>query len=62
MYLIFQDVPIGKNFFDPNSGEYFEKVSDNSAMFISGGDYFEGVIETFGATEFVSEPSPESGY
>ena len=62
MILVFNDIAIGENFFDPNSGEYFEKVTNDSGKFISGGDYFEGVIETFGATEFVSEPQPNSGY
>lgn len=60
--MFFAEVKIGQNFFDPNSGEYFEKIGDNTAKFISGGDYFEGTVETFDEVDFVSLPWPESGY
>jgi hypothetical protein len=60
--MIFKDILIGENFFDPNSGEYFIKVTDNSGKFISGGDYFEGEVVEFDNSDFVSRPWPESGY
>lgn len=37
----FQKLNIGDTFFDPFSGEYFEKTSDTTAIFITGGDAFQ---------------------
>lgn len=51
--MIFKDILIGHSFFDPNSGEYFIKTDDNTAEFISGGSYFEGLTETFSQDDFV---------
>ena len=36
----FCQVNIGDQFYDPYSGEYFRKISNTHAEFMSGGDYF----------------------
>jgi uncharacterized membrane protein YcgQ (UPF0703/DUF1980 family) len=51
--MFFRDIPIGSNFFDPNSGEYFIKTDNTTAEFTSGGSYFEGLKETFSDDDFV---------
>ena len=53
--MFFSDISIGSKFFDPNSGEYFQKVNDNAGVFISGGDYFENEVVSFEPTDFVEE-------
>lgn len=37
----FQALNVGEFFFDCFSGEYFEKTSDTTAIFITGGDAFQ---------------------
>lgn len=43
----FSKIAIGATFFDGESGEYFEKLSETTAKFISGGDYYEGQTDIF---------------
>jgi hypothetical protein len=37
----FQTLNTGDTFFDPFSGEYFEKTGDTTAIFITGGNAFQ---------------------
>jgi hypothetical protein len=53
--MFFSELAIGSDFFDPNSGEYFKKVNDNAAVFISGGDYFENEVVSFEPQDFVEK-------
>lgn len=49
----FSEIRIGEQFFDPYSGEYFEKADNSTAVFISGGDCFELSEAAFGADDTV---------
>jgi hypothetical protein len=49
----FSALPQGAKFFDPLSGEFFVKHSDQMAAFVSGGDNFEGEVSRFEADEMV---------
>jgi len=40
--MIFEDVPIGKNFYDPQSGEFWTKISTQRAVALTGGDAIVG--------------------
>ena len=49
----FKNVTIGQKFFDPNSGEDWQKISESSAMIISGGDYLRGNCDNFAPDDMV---------
>jgi hypothetical protein len=49
----FSEVNIGEQFFDPVSGEYFEKANNSTAVYISGGDFFELLEAAFSADDTV---------
>jgi hypothetical protein len=57
----FGDLPYGAIFFDPMSGEDLRKTGPLTAMFISGGDYFEGVLSDFAAADPVQCTDPGDG-
>lgn len=47
MQVEFGKLEVGSEFFDPNSGEYWQKISESQAKIISGDDYLEGKLDTF---------------
>lgn len=49
----FGSLPINTNFFDHYSGESFTKISENSAVAISGGDAIEGEADNFALNDRV---------
>ena len=49
----FKNVTIGQKFFDPNSGEDWQKISESSAMIIFGGDYLCGNCDNFAPDDMV---------
>lgn len=55
----FGDLPDGAIFFDPMSGEDLRKTGPLTAMFISGGDYFEGVLSDFAEGDPVQCADPD---
>lgn len=50
--VLFKDVPIGAEFFDPDCGEDFRKVSATQAEML-GPMFGDGSLDTFGADELV---------
>lgn len=52
--LKFSEVPEGKRFYDPSCGEYFKKLNDAEAVFLTGGDFYEG-----GVTQFLMDDTVE---
>ena len=53
MQIEFKHIKIGESFFDIESGEYFIKYSNNTAKFMTGGDYFEDNIVDFNKNDYV---------
>lgn len=51
----FGSLEINQNFFDPNSGEYWQKINETQAKIITGGDYLEGNIDSFQSYDTVEE-------
>lgn len=49
----FEDIAVGTKFFDTYTGDYFIKTGCNNAEVVSGGDYLEGSLCTFGYDEEV---------
>lgn len=49
----FKDVKTGQYFYDNFSGETFKKMSKKKAKCVSGGDFFEGDLDSFEANDEV---------
>jgi hypothetical protein len=54
MQILFNEVRIGQTFFDPQSGESFEKTGEFTAVMVSNlGDAFDSDPDIFSANEMV---------
>ena len=51
----FESLEIDTVFFDPNTGENYQKVCGNAAQFLTGGEYFSGHLATFESNELVQQ-------
>ena len=51
--MTFSDVRVGERFFDPFSGEFWEKTSPATALCDSGGDGLEGRADEFNPHDVV---------
>jgi hypothetical protein len=54
-FIKFERLDIGARFFDPSSGEDYQKVSHYMGKFISGGNYFSGKLAPFLANELIQK-------
>lgn len=58
----FKDIEIGQEFFDPECGDCFKKISDTEALMTSGtfaGEAEDHAPDTFDPDETVERTSPE---
>ena len=51
--MFFKDIEIGKVFFDTHSGDYYVKTDNDKGECVSGGSFFEGLIDTFDLEDIV---------
>ncbi len=58
MEMQFADVPMGALFFDPESGEYFSRVS-GGGIFQTGGNHFEDNFAPFAPGDIVDTVDEE---
>jgi hypothetical protein len=54
----FDELEVGALFFDPMCGEHLRKTSTTEAVYLSGGDYFEGVLTEFSPEDEVTPEYP----